>query len=84
MELSKVKILTVSPDIIASIGKKAMEGKLPSDAEVIRVSYDAVHSIFSLFIWSNSFPKLPEGAEIPRLPELVVSNDIIKRSYKVI
>jgi hypothetical protein len=73
----KVKYLSVSTQIIADICKKAIENKVPNDSEVVRIMYNALRNEFDVVIYSDLFPEVPEGNEIPRLKEPVISSDVI-------
>jgi len=64
---NRVKILEVSTQIIAEICKKAMQNRVPEDAEVIRVHYNPLTNNFDVILQSKKFDKLPEGKLIPKL-----------------
>lgn len=78
MRSSRVKYLTISSQIIADLCKRAVEHKLPQDAEVLRVSYNALTNNFDVVIHSEEYPELPEGSEIPKLEDPVVSSDVLR------
>jgi len=79
IRINKVKLLEVSAQAIAGIFKRAVENKLPDDASVIRVSYNANSNNFDVIVHSKEFPEIPEGSLIPKVDRLpVISDDILK------
>jgi hypothetical protein len=78
MKSSKVKYLEVSAQIVADICKRAIKGRLPQDAEVLRVNYNVLTNNFDVVVYSEEFPELKEGSQIPRLEDPVVSEDVLK------
>ena len=74
----KVKYLEISAQIVADICKRAIKNRLPLDAEVLRVNYNVLKNTFDAVIYSEEFPELIEGSQIPMLDDPVVSEDVLK------
>jgi len=78
MKSSKVKYLEISAQIVADICKRAIKNRLPQDAEVLRVSYNILTNNFDVVVHSEEYDELPEGSQIPKLEDPVVSEDVLK------
>ena len=79
IKTNKVKLLEVSAQVIAGICLRAVENELPSDASVVRVSYNSNSNNFDVIVHSEEFPEILEGSLIPKIDRLpIVSNDMLK------
>lgn len=78
MKSLKVKYLEISAQVIADICKRAIKGKLPQDAEILRLNYNALTNNFDVVVYSEEFPEIAEGSQIPKLENPVVSEDVLK------
>ena len=78
MKSSKVKYIEASAQILADIFKRAIKGKLPPDAEVLRVNFNQLTLNYELVIYSEEYDEVPEGGKIPKLEDPVISSDVLK------
>ena len=76
--INKVTYLDISTQVVAEIVKRAVKNKAPKDAEVVRLSYDTNRNSWRVFIRSDEFAPVPEGAPAPEMAPPVIGNDILK------
>ena len=74
---AKVKYVEVSAQVIGEILKMAASNALPKDAKILRVNYDMVTNNFQLVAASEEFEEIPEGLEIPKHADPIVSQTFL-------
>lgn len=78
MKSSKIKYIDISAQVLTDIFKRAIKGRVPQDSEVLRVNYNILTNNFEVVVYSEEFPELVEGSQIPRLEDPVISEDVLK------
>lgn len=66
----RFKVMRIEPEFLIYFLKRKdiillIDRPLPADTEVYRFHYNAMLDTIDIILWSDQFPDIPEGGQIP-------------------